>query len=112
MKPAFILMLTYNDSTVKDALQIFRKCKDAPVTHWGFKDIGLPPDEMKGSGPRNKQQGKTTYLEIVSLSKRRSAMCKNSGGSWFEVLMGTVLRFDPGIFERQAYQVLSLPWPH
>lgn len=29
MKPEFILMLTYKDSTVKDALNIFRECKDA-----------------------------------------------------------------------------------
>jgi hypothetical protein len=32
MKPEFILMLTYNDETVKDALKIFRECKDTPVT--------------------------------------------------------------------------------
>ena len=36
MKPEFILMLTYNDTTVKDALSIFRECKDAPIMHWGF----------------------------------------------------------------------------
>ena len=43
MKPEFILMLTYNDRTVPDALNIFRGCKDAPVMHWGFKDVGLAP---------------------------------------------------------------------
>jgi hypothetical protein len=47
LNPEFILMLTYNDSTVKDALNIFRECKDAPALHWGFKDVGLPPHEMK-----------------------------------------------------------------
>ena len=46
MKPEFIPMLTYNDSTVKDALSIFRECKDAPITHWGFKDVGLPIEEL------------------------------------------------------------------
>jgi len=34
MKPEFILMLTHNDTTVKEALNLFRECKDAPVIHW------------------------------------------------------------------------------
>ena len=69
MKPEFILMLTYNDSTVKEALQIFRECRSAPVTHWGFKDLGLPPEEMKALVREMKEAGKTTYLEVVSLSE-------------------------------------------
>ena len=69
MKPEFILMLTYNDTTVKEALQIFRECKEAPVNHWGFKDVGLPPDEMKALVQEMKEAGKTTYLEVVSLSE-------------------------------------------
>jgi len=69
MKPEFILMLTYNDTTVKDALNIFRECKDLPVVHWGFKDIGLPIDEMKVLVHEMRAAGKTTYLEVVSLSE-------------------------------------------
>ncbi len=46
MIPEFILMLTYNDETVKNALQLFNDCKNLPVDHWGFKDVGLPPKEM------------------------------------------------------------------
>jgi len=42
MKPEFILMLTYNDRTVEKAMELFEECKDTPVTHWGFKDVGLP----------------------------------------------------------------------
>jgi hypothetical protein len=94
MKPAFILMLTYNDSTVKDALQIFRECKDAPVTHWGFKDIGLPPDEMKALVHEMKAAGKTTYLEIVSLSEAEGLKgAKIAVEAGFDILMGTVF-FD------------------
>ena len=69
MKPAFILMLTYNDETVKDALKIFQECREAPVSHWGFKDVGLPPEEMKALVREMKAAGKTTYLEVVSLSE-------------------------------------------
>ena len=40
-------MLTYNDMTVKNAIELFDELKDTPVTHWGFKDVGLPADEMQ-----------------------------------------------------------------
>ena len=91
MKPEFILMLTYNDTTVKEALQIFRECKEAPVNHWGFKDVGLPPEEMKALVHEMKEAGKTTYLEVVSLSEEeglRGAQIALDAG--FDVLMGTV----------------------
>jgi hypothetical protein len=69
VKPEINLMLTYKDSTVKDALNIFRECKDAPLMDWGFKDVGLPPDEMQALVHEMKAAGKTTYLEVVSLSE-------------------------------------------
>src|SRR5690349_6738850 len=94
MKPEFILMLTYNDTTVKDARKIFHECKDAPVRHWGFKDVGLSPEEMKALVQEMKDAGKTTYLEVVSLSEQeglRGAQIAVDAG--FDVLMGTVF-FD------------------
>ena len=94
MKPEFILMLTYNDNTVKDALEIFRECKDTPVTHWGFKDVGLPTEEMKALVQEMKACEKTTYLEVVSLSEKeglRGAQIAVDAG--FDILMGTVF-FD------------------
>jgi hypothetical protein len=42
-----IVMLTYNDMTVKDAQEMFSNCMELPVTHWGFKDVGLEPERMK-----------------------------------------------------------------
>ena len=47
MKPELIVMLTYNDKTVENALELFNEMKDTPVTLWGFKDVGLPPEDMK-----------------------------------------------------------------
>ena len=47
MKPEIIIMLTHHDVTVKDAGEIFEQCKDLPVKFWGFKNVGLPKDEMK-----------------------------------------------------------------
>jgi hypothetical protein len=91
MKPEFILMLTYNDTTVKDALDIFRECKETPVTHWGFKDVGLPPEEMKALVREMKEAGKTTYLEVVSLSEEEGLRgAKLAVEAGFDILMGTV----------------------
>ena len=94
MKPEFILMLTHHDSTVENALQIFRECQDTPVVHWGFKDVGRPLGEMKALVREMKATGKTTYLEVVSLSEaeglRGAQMAVEAG---FDVLMGTVF-FD------------------
>ena len=94
MKPEFILMLTYNDTTVKDALNIFRECKDTPVTHWGFKDVGLPTEKMKALVQEMKQAGKTTYLEVVSLAEEEGLRgAKIAVEAGFDILMGTVF-FD------------------
>ena len=39
MKSKIIIMLTHNDKTVKNALEVFDSCKDLPVDFWGFKDV-------------------------------------------------------------------------
>ena len=111
MKPEFILMLTYNDTTVKDALNIFRECKDAPVMHWGFKDVGLPPDEMEAVVREMKAAGKTTYLEVVSLSEEeglRGARIAVEAG--FDVLMGTVF-FDSILEYLKGKPIKYFPFP-
>lgn len=111
MKPEFILMLTYNDTTVKDALQIFSEMKDAPVTHWGFKDVGLPPDEMKQLVKLMKDAGKTTYLEVVSLSEEEGLNgAKLAVQAGFDILMGTVF-FDSINDYLQQNPIKYYPFP-
>ena len=91
MAPEFILMLTYNDQTVKNSLSIFKDCKDLPVKHWGFKDVGLPPKEMKELFTEMKNAGKTTYLEVVSLTEEQGLKgAKLAVEAGCDVLMGTV----------------------
>ena len=66
-RPNLIVMLTENDVTVKNAYEIFQECKDiSEVTHWGFKNVGLPKDEMKQLVKAMKEAGKTTFLEVVT----------------------------------------------
>jgi hypothetical protein len=84
-------MLTYNDQTVKNAIDLFEECKDLPVTHWGFKDVGLPHSEMKALVKRMKEAGKTTFLEVVSLSEEEGIIgARLAVEAGFDILMGTV----------------------
>jgi hypothetical protein len=94
MKPELIVMLTYNDMTVKNAVELFDGLKDTPVTHWGFKDVGLPTDEMKNLVGNMNTADKTTFLEVVSLTEEEGLTgAKLAVECGFDILMGTVF-FD------------------
>ena len=98
LKPELIVMLTHHDQTVQDARELFQRTKDFPIKHWGFKDVGLPPEEMQKVVNAMKEAGKVTFLEVVSLSEEeglRGAQLAVQLG--FDVLMGTV--FYPSIAE-------------
>jgi hypothetical protein len=98
VKPELIVMLTHHDQTVPQALELFERTKDYPITHWGFKDVGLPPNEMQRIATAMKDAGKKTFLEVVSLSEEeglRGAHLAVEVG--FDILMGTV--FYPSIGE-------------
>lgn len=77
MKPELIVMLTHHDRTVINAMDLFEECKRIPVNHWGFKDVGLPQDQMKALVQRMKAAGKTTCLEVVSLSEEKGSSAQN-----------------------------------
>lgn len=95
-KPELIVMLTHQDKTVSNALELFQRIKDYPIKHWGFKDVGLPPEEMQTVVTAMKDAGKVTFLEVVSLSEeeglRGARLALDLG---FDILMGTV--FYPSI---------------
>ncbi len=98
LKPELIVMLTHQDQTVSNALELFERTKDYPITHWGFKDVGLPAEEMETVVKAMKAAGKVTFLEVVSLSEEeglRGAQLAVQLG--FDILMGTV--FFPSISE-------------
>ena len=94
MKPELIVMLTHNDRTVENALELFDEMKDSPVKHWGFKDVGLPKKEIKELVHLMSDAGKTTYLEVVSLSEEEGLQgAELAVASGVDILMGTVF-FD------------------
>jgi len=91
MRSKLIVMLTHNDQTVKNAIEVFDECKHLPVKCWGFKDIGLKQEEMKALIKSMKDAGKTTFLEVVTYSEEecmRGAKLAVEVG--FDYLMGTI----------------------
>ena len=92
MRPEIIIMLTHNDVTVKNAAEIFEECKDIEaVKYWGFKNVGLPKDQMKALTAAMKAAGKTTFLEVVTYDE---ASCLDGAQTaidcGFDYLMGTL----------------------
>ncbi len=65
----FIFMLTRNDQTVEDAHVHLRTALDLGVRHIGFKDVGLPIEQLKALNQTITEGGATSYLEVVSLDR-------------------------------------------
>jgi putative N-acetylmannosamine-6-phosphate epimerase len=62
-------MLTKNDLTIQNAMEVFDEIANTGVRHIGFKDIGLPMDKLKALVRKMKDRKMTTYLEVVSESE-------------------------------------------
>lgn len=93
-KPNLIVMLTHNDVTVRNAKEIFEQCKDSKAKYWGFKEVGLPLEEMKELYSLMKSCGKTTFLEVVAYTEEECLAGAQMGvDCGVDVVMGT-LYFD------------------
>jgi len=89
-----IVMLTHNDHTVKNAKEIFEKCKNSSAEFWGFKEEGIPHSEMKELFSIMKECGKTTFLEVVAYTENKCLEgAKLALECGCDVLMGTLF-FD------------------
>lgn len=92
--PELIVMLTWHDKTVENAIEVFEGAKDAPAKFWGFKEVGLAEDKMIELVKRMKAAGKTTFLEVVDYTEEGCiAGAEIAVRCGFDVLMGT-LYFD------------------
>ena len=94
-----IVMLTNNDRTVSNAIEVFEESKHMPARLWGFKEEGIPIGQMKDLVKRMKAAGKTAFLEVVDYTEEGCLagvdMCIECG---FDILMGTL--FFPSILQR------------
>lgn len=110
MNPELIVMLTHNDRTVPNAAEIFEACKDTPAVNWGFKEVGLPLEEMKALFAYMKQCGKQTFLEVVAYTEEECLEgAKMAVACGVDVLMGT-LYFDSINDYCKAHQLKYMPF--
>lgn len=92
--PELIVMLTHHDRTVGNAHEIFEQCKNSKAKCWGFKEEGLPADEMKKLFSLMKKCGKTTVLEVVAYTEKECMNgAKLASECGCDILMGTLF-FD------------------
>lgn len=92
MRPDIVIMLTHHDVTVKNAAEVFEECKDIEaVKLWGFKNVGLPKDQMKALTAAMKAAGKTTFLEVVTYDEESCLDgARTAIECGFDCLMGTI----------------------
>lgn len=92
--PQLIVMLTHHDHTVVNAAEIFEACKHSRAQYWGFKEEGLPLEQMKALFASMKACGKTTVLEVVAYTEGQ-CLCgaQIAAQCGCDILMGTLF-FD------------------
>ncbi|MFT3699349.1 MAG: hypothetical protein QM831_39745 [Kofleriaceae bacterium] len=71
----FVFMLTRSDQTVPDALDVLDEIASLPLTHLGFKDVGVEPAVLHELVTRIRARGATSYMEVVSTTPEA---CLNS----------------------------------
>lgn len=130
MALTFIFMLTHNDRTVANARDCLDDVLAAGCRHIGFKDVGLPFDELTRLSRDIRAADATAYLEVVSLN-RDSELASARAALDFEVdhllggtraaevaplLHGTPVRYfpfpgrvvgHPSILEGPASEILA-----
>lgn len=91
MLDKIIIMLTHNDKTVRNAIEVFEETKDLPIRYWGFKDVGMEPKKMKILCDKMHEAGKTTFLEVVSYTEEECMRgAKLAVECGFDYLLGTL----------------------
>lgn len=70
----FIFMLTHQDVTIPNALEVFEEIKDTGLKFVGCKDIGLPIEKLQELFRKMKNAGMITFLEVVSNDEEKHFM--------------------------------------
>ncbi len=65
----FIFMLTRDDQTIEDCLEVYDSIRDVPLKHVGFKDVGVGSETLRRLRDRIKEDGRTSHMEVVSTSR-------------------------------------------
>lgn len=66
MKTKLIFMLTHHDRTVPNAFQVLEEIKETGIENIGFKDVGLPIEELRRLAEKINREGFNSFVEVVS----------------------------------------------
>jgi hypothetical protein len=105
----FIFMLTHDDATVPDALDVLEELRGCGLRYVGFKDVGATPERLREVCAAAHEQELEVMLEVVSTSfeeERRSLEAAGRiGVDWVlggthpeagtEILAGSGARYCP-----------------
>jgi hypothetical protein len=69
----FVFMLTRSDRTVPDCLALVDELRPLGLTHIGFKDVGITAEVAAQLVAKIREQGATSYLEVVSTTAEECA---------------------------------------
>lgn len=98
MQAELIVMLTHNDLTVDNSLELFNQCKDLPIKFWGFKNVGIPDAAMRELIDAMKQEQKVTFLEVVTYTEESCLESAKMAVEYgFDYLTGT--KWFPSVAE-------------
>lgn len=64
----FIFMLTHDDRTVSNAMDVYREIRETSLRFVGFKDVGASADTLKSLTDAMHDDGRGVFLEVVSTS--------------------------------------------
>jgi hypothetical protein len=107
----FVFMLTRNDRTVADALDVLDDIRSVGLKHIGFKDVGIEPDALVKLHAAIKAMGATSYIEVVSTSTESMLQsAKVAGELGVDYLLGGT-QIEPTMAILKGTAVKYLPFP-
>lgn len=87
--PNLIFMLTRNDATVPDAQDRLAEVLDAGIRHIGFKDVGLPFEQLSDLTQQIRVGRAAVYFEVVSVDAQSEIASAHAAVALgVDVLMG------------------------
>lgn len=106
----FVLMMTRDDVTVPNAVNVYRSIAGSGISCVGFKDIGVTPDEQAELVSEIRTNGQRSFLEVVDLTEEgesRSAQAALDIG--VDYLVGGT-RIEPTLETLKGSSVRYMPY--
>lgn len=107
----FIFMLTRQDRTVEDCLEVMSDIESVGLEHVGFKDVGVEPPTLSALIGQIRKTGAVSYMEVVSTSPEASLasarLARDLGVD--RLLGGTQVEEITGILEGSTTRYFPFP---